>query len=140
MPAQDTTAPIVREKHAKDGDSGPNVDRRMLIDGQLVGAENRQSFPSLNPANGNVIGYAPDGTVADAERAIAAARRAFDTTTWSTDVDFRIRCLDQLHKELLEHSEELRELTIAEVGATRALTEGPQLDGRSPSPATTPIC
>ncbi|MGB8390023.1 aldehyde dehydrogenase family protein, partial [Mycobacterium sp.] len=129
MPAQDTTAAIVRGNNAKEGDSGPNVNRRMLIDGQLVAAEHGRSFPSLNPANGNVVGYAPDGTVADAERAIAAARRAFDTTPWSTDVDFRIRCLDQLHKALLEHSEELRELTIAEVGATRALTAGPQLDG-----------
>jgi acyl-CoA reductase-like NAD-dependent aldehyde dehydrogenase len=111
------------------GVSGPDVDRWMLIEGQLVGAQGGQSFASLNPANGDVVGYAPDGTVADAQRAVAAARRAFDTTTWSTDVDFRIRCLDQLHKALLEHSEELRALTIAEVGATRALTEGPQLDG-----------
>jgi aldehyde dehydrogenase (NAD+) len=129
MAAQDTTAAVVRDEHAKEGISGQDVDRRMLIDGQLVAAEHGQSFPSLNPANGNVVGYAPDGSVSDAQRAIAAARRAFDTTTWSTDVDFRIRCLDQLHKALLEHSEELRELTIAEVGATRSLTAGPQLDG-----------
>ncbi|MGZ4585705.1 MAG: aldehyde dehydrogenase family protein, partial [Mycobacterium sp.] len=120
---------MLSDKHATGGGSGQGVDRRMLIDGQLVAAERGQSFPSLNPANGNVVGYAPDGTVADAQAAIAAARRAFDTTSWSTDVDFRIRCLDQLHKALLEHSEELRELTIAEVGATRSLTEGPHLDG-----------
>ena len=129
MPGEDTTAAIVRDEHAKEGVSEPNVDRRMLIDGQLVAAWHGQSFPCLNPANGKVVGYAPDGTVADAERAIAAARRAFDTTTWSADAEFRIRCLDQLHRALLKHSEELRELTIAEVGATRALTEGPHLDG-----------
>ncbi|MBI2694540.1 aldehyde dehydrogenase family protein [Mycobacterium nebraskense] len=129
MPAQDTTAAMLSDEHATGGGSGRDVDRRMLIDGQLVAAERGASFPSLNPANGNVIGYAPDGTVTDAQAAIAAARRAFDTTSWSTDVDFRSRCLDQLHKALLEHSEELRELTIAEVGATRSLTEGPHLDG-----------
>ena len=33
-----------------------------------------------------------------------------------------------MYKALLDHSDELRELTIAEVGATRILTEGPQLD------------
>ena len=60
--------------------------------------------------------------------AIAAARRAFDTTGWPTDVELRIRCLDQLHQALVDHADELRELTIAEVGATRALTQGPQLD------------
>lgn len=59
---------------------------------------------------------------------MAAARRAFDTTSWPTDVQFRIRCLDQLHQALTEHLEELRELTIAEVGAPRMLTYGPQLD------------
>lgn len=83
----------------------------------------------LTPPTGTSSGYAPDGGLLDAERAIAAARRAFDSTTWSTDVGFRIRCLDQLHEALLEHSEELRELTISEVGATRSMTEGPHLDG-----------
>jgi aldehyde dehydrogenase (NAD+) len=105
------------------------VNRQMLIDGDLVGAEDGQTFASSNPANGKIVGYAPNATVAVADKAIAAARRAFDTTEWSTDVAFRIRCLDQLHKALLERSEELRELTIAEVGAARSLTEGPQLDG-----------
>ena len=32
-----------------------------------------------------MLGYAPDATVADAEAAVAAARRAFDTTDWSTE-------------------------------------------------------
>src|SRR5215475_1629009 len=107
---------------------GSTPDRRLLIDGGLVGAENGRVFPSSNPANGEVIGYAPDASVADAERAVAAARRAFDSTGWSTDIELRIRCLEQLHKALLDHSDELRELTIAEVGATRTLIEGPHLD------------
>lgn len=107
-------------------ESGDNPDRRMLIDGRLVTTE--RTFPTVNPATGEVLGYAPDAGVEDARQAVAAARRAFDTTTWSTDVEFRIRCLDQLHQALLDHAEELRELTIAEVGATRALTHGAQLD------------
>ncbi len=102
-------------------------DRRMLIDGRLVGAA--QTFGSMNPARAQVVGYAPNGTVADVDRAIAAARRTFDTTDWSTNVQARTRCLDQLHRALVEHTEELRELTIAEVGATRALTEGAHLEG-----------
>lgn len=106
----------------------PTPDRRLLIDGRLVGAENGRTFPSINPANGEVIGYAPDASARDAENAVAAARRAFDQSDWSTNVGLRVRCLEQLHTALLDHSEELRELTIAEVGATRMLTEGPQLD------------
>jgi aldehyde dehydrogenase (NAD+) len=100
--------------------------KRLLIDGELVGAE--ASFASLNPATGEVLDQAPDATVDQAEAAIAAARRAFDSTTWSTDTALRIRCLEQLDKALTEHLEELRDLTIAEVGAPRMLTHGPQLD------------
>jgi acyl-CoA reductase-like NAD-dependent aldehyde dehydrogenase len=97
-----------------------------LIDGHLVGGQ--RSMTSANPATGAVLGSAPDATAADAQTAIAAARRAFDTTTWSTDVDFRIRCLNQFHTALVSHRDELAELTIAEVGATRALTQSAQLD------------
>ncbi|MGH3675596.1 MAG: aldehyde dehydrogenase family protein [Mycobacterium sp.] len=102
------------------------ADRRLLIDGQLIGTSG--TFPSVNPATGEVLGYAPDATLADAEAAVAAARRAFDTTAWSTDTDLRVRCLEQLHRALLNHRNELAELTIAEVGATPALTQGAQLD------------
>ena len=75
-----------------------------------------------------MLGHAPDATVADAEAAVAAARRAFDTTDWSTNTELRIRCLEQLHQALIDHRDEFAELTIAEVGATPSLNEGPQLD------------
>ncbi|MEU6644414.1 aldehyde dehydrogenase family protein [Saccharomonospora sp. NPDC046836] len=100
--------------------------RRLLIDGQLVTAG--RTFASINPATGEVIGAAPDATVDQAEAAVAAARRAFDTSTWGSDPKFRVRCLEQLYQALIEHKEELRELTIAEVGAPRQLTHGAQLD------------
>ena len=99
---------------------------RMLIDGKLVAAD--RTYPSVNPATGQVTDHAPDASPADAQAAIAAARRAFDTTSWPTDAAFRARCLDQLHRALTEHKEELRELTIADVGAPRMITYGAQLD------------
>ena len=106
--------------------AGNGVRKRLLIDGQLLTLD--KTFPSLNPATGEVMGQAPDAGVAEAEAAVAAARRAFDTTDWSTNVEFRIKCLDQLHQAMLDHVEELRELTMAEVGATRILTHGNQLE------------
>ena len=126
MSKQDAAAGIATGGRPEVAPRKRHPDRRMLIDGRLIEAE--QTFPSTNPATGQVIGYAPNGTVADAEAAVAAARRAFDTTAWSTDIDLRIRCLDQLHTALLARREELRQLTIAEVGATRTLTQGPHLD------------
>lgn len=125
MPAQDTAEPAITSTIENAAPESP-VDRRLLIGGRLVATD--KTFPSGNPATGAVIGYAPDAGVAEAEAAIAAARRAFDTTGWPTDVELRIRCLDQLHRALVEHADELRALTIAEVGATRALTQGAQLD------------
>ncbi|MGI8329450.1 aldehyde dehydrogenase family protein [Actinomadura scrupuli] len=110
----------------EDGIRAQDAVRRLLIDGRLV--EAGRTFPSVNPATGEVLGQAPDATVVEARAGVAAARRAFDTTGWPTDPEARVRCLDQLHRALTEHSEELRELTIAEVGAPRMLTYGPQLD------------
>ncbi|WP_312871366.1 aldehyde dehydrogenase family protein [Amycolatopsis acididurans] len=102
------------------------TNQRLLIDGRLV--ETGRTFTSLDPATGEVLGSAPDATVADTETAIAAARRAFGGTAWPTDKDLRVRCLGQLHRALTEHAEDLRELTISEVGAPRTLTHGAQLD------------
>lgn len=128
MPVQDTAESALGVTPVTTADAAPEsqVDRRLLIDGRLVTADT--TFPSINPATLAVIGHAPDAGGDQAQAAIAAARRAFDTTNWSTDVELRIRCLDQLHRALVEHAEELRQLTIAEVGATRALTLGAQLD------------
>jgi acyl-CoA reductase-like NAD-dependent aldehyde dehydrogenase len=107
-------------------DTGSSAAKRLLIDGKLL--ETARTFPSINPATGDVVGHAPDATVADAEAAIAAARRAFDDTDWSTNTERRIRCLEQLHSALLEHRDELAALNTAEVGATAGLNAGPQLD------------
>ena len=100
--------------------------QRLLIDGWLV--EGARTFASINPATGAELGQAPDATVDQAQQAIAAARKAFDGTDWSTNTELRVHCLEQLHKTLTEHKEQLRELTIAEVGAPRVSTYGAQLD------------
>ncbi|MFE3543075.1 aldehyde dehydrogenase family protein [Nocardia sp. NPDC059177] len=102
------------------------VTRRLLVDGQL--RETGRTLASLDPATGEVYGYAPEAGVAEVDDAVAAARRAFDETTWATNPRFRARCLRQLYRALRDNVEELRALTIAEVGATRALTAGNQLE------------
>ncbi|MCK9904061.1 aldehyde dehydrogenase [Parafrankia colletiae] len=99
--------------------------KRLLIDGQLV--ETERTVDSINPATGEVVGTAAEATAEQVEAAVKAARRAFDTTDWSTNVEFRVRCLNQLHEALVKHLEEFRELTIAEVGHPRMITDGPAL-------------
>jgi hypothetical protein len=100
---------------------------RQLIDGKLVGGD-AGTYPSLNPATGEILGHAPVATPAQAAQAVAAARRAFDEGDWATNTDLRVRCLHQLHQALRDNVEALRALTIAEVGATVQLTKGPQLE------------
>ncbi|WP_137873065.1 aldehyde dehydrogenase [Rhodococcus sp. Q] len=100
----------------------------LLVDGKLVPGSGG-TFEVVNPATEEVIGHAAEATASDMDAAIDAARRAFDTTDWSRDHAFRARCLRQLCDALQSHIEELRQITIAEVGAPSMLTNGPQLEG-----------
>jgi aldehyde dehydrogenase (NAD+) len=102
-------------------------EERLLIDGELVAAEGGKTYDNVNPADEEVIGQVADASPADLERAIAAARRAFDETEWSRDTELRVRCLRQLHQALLDHQDDLADITVAEVGAPRMLMGGPQL-------------
>ena len=101
---------------------------RMLIDGELVEAASGKRFDNVNPATEDVLGQVADASTVDMQRAIAAARRAFDETDWSTNRALRKRCLEQLQQALESEREELREELIAEVGCPRILTYAAQLD------------
>jgi aldehyde dehydrogenase (NAD+) len=103
-------------------------EHRMLIDGKLVESETGRQFDNVNPATEEVIGGTADGTRADMERAVAAARQAFDNTEWSRDGEFRATCLRQLQAALEAEREELRSELVAEVGCPVLSTYGPQLD------------
>jgi aldehyde dehydrogenase (NAD+) len=93
-----------------------------LIDGALVPASNGATFENVNPATEEPIGVAPDGTKEDMERAIGAARRAFDATSWSSDPTFRAKCVAQLYAALKADKEQLRAIVVAEAGACVSLT------------------
>jgi len=81
---------------------------RLLIGGELRGASDGGTFPIENPATGEEAGRARDATDADVQDAIAAARRAFDETSWSTDAGLRAKCLRQLKAALDADFEILR--------------------------------
>jgi aldehyde dehydrogenase (NAD+) len=103
-------------------------ERRMLIDGKLVDADAGTTFDNIDPATEEVLGPVADGTPVEMQRAIVAARRAFDETDWSTNHAFRKRCLEQLQDAIEAEREEYREELIAEVGCPRMLTFSAQLD------------
>ncbi len=103
-------------------------EQRMLIDGKLVEARSGKLFDNLNPATEEVLGQVADAGHEDMDAAIAAARRAFDESPWSTDHELRKRCILQLQAALEEERELLRAELVAEVGTPVLLTYGPQLD------------
>ncbi len=100
----------------------------LLIDGDLKRARN--TFPTINPATEETLGAAADADAGDMDVAIQAAREAFDSDIggWTSDPAFRAACLRQLRDAMQRHAEELRGLTVAEVGTPVFLTHGPQLD------------
>jgi phenylacetaldehyde dehydrogenase len=56
---------------------------RMLIDGRFVLAASGKTFPVYNPASGEVVAHVPEAEQEDVDRAVNAARNAFDNGPWS---------------------------------------------------------
>jgi aldehyde dehydrogenase (NAD+) len=93
--------------------------RRMFIDGAWVEASNGATYGVPNPATEESVGTAPDATVEDMQRAIAAARRAFDEGPWPrSSQKNRARVLNVIADAMERRKEEMRQLLIAEAGAT----------------------
>lgn len=56
---------------------------QMLINGKWVGSASGKTFPTYNPANGEVMTQVAEGDREDINRAVSAARAAFETGPWS---------------------------------------------------------
>jgi aldehyde dehydrogenase (NAD+) len=95
---------------------------RMLIGGELVEAASGKRFDNVNPATEEVLGEVADASKEDMHRAIAAARKAFDDTDWSTNRALRKRCLEELQDALESEREELRAELVAEAGTPVSVT------------------
>src|SRR5438045_6181734 len=56
--------------------------RKMLINGKWVEAASGKTFPTYNPATGDVLARVAEGDREDIDRAVKAARIAFETGPW----------------------------------------------------------
>ena len=54
----------------------------MLIDGAFTAASSGKTFPVYNPATGDIICHVPEADHVDVDKAVHAARRAFDSGPW----------------------------------------------------------
>lgn len=86
------------------------------IDGQWVASERGTQAESINPATGEVLGTFAAGDEAEAQAAIAAARRAFDQTDWAQRPRLRASILLEMANRLEAHKEELAQHLTVENG------------------------
>jgi aldehyde dehydrogenase (NAD+) len=90
---------------------------KLFIGGDWVLPEIDERIDVINPSTEAVIGHAPRASGADVDRAVAAARDAFDHGPWrQTTPDERADALAGIAAYLTEHARPLAELNIDEAG------------------------
>ncbi len=90
----------------------------MYIDGRWVDARDGGVFDTFDPATGAVIASVPRALAADADAAVAAARRAFDDGTWGSAVAERdrARLMFRIAELVREQRQELAEREVHDCG------------------------
>jgi len=87
----------------------------MLINGELVSADSEEWIQVENPATGEIVGRAPKAGSNDIDRAVASARRAFDS--WSRETPSRrARLLYSIADELEKQRESIAHIVASETG------------------------
>ena len=93
-----------------------------LIGGKWVPAASGKAFDVFNPADASIIARVPDSEREDISRAVAAARRAFDSGPWRRMTPSeRGRLVWRIGDLILEHADELAELESLDNGKPRAV-------------------
>jgi phenylacetaldehyde dehydrogenase len=91
--------------------------RQLLINGQWVNAASGKTFPTYNPATGDVLANIAEGDKEDINRAVAAARAAFDTGPWrKLTPSERGRMIWRLAELVEKHAEEFAQLESLDNG------------------------
>jgi aldehyde dehydrogenase (NAD+) len=106
--------------HSTAAPSHPFLDgktKHMLIDGHWAEAASGNTFETINPATGQVIASIARGDRDDIDRAVSAARRAFDTGPWRTTKPAQRQALLLKFADLVEQRyDDLAMLDTLEMG------------------------
>lgn len=97
-----------------------NVRTRALIDGVFVEAQDGAEFDNMNPATGKLLNRVSACSAADVDKAVAAARRAFDSGVWS-------RMAPKDRKRILLRFADLIEANAAEIALLDSVDAGKPL-------------
>ena len=99
---------------------------KFYIDGQWVDPVEENTQPVENPATEETIGHISFGTKADVDKAVAAARRAFESFS-QTSKEERLTLLRAIQAEIENRKEELATAVSDEMGAPMSLASGPHV-------------
>jgi phenylacetaldehyde dehydrogenase len=97
--------------------------KQLLIDGEWVDSASGKTFESYNPATGEVLANVAEGDKEDIDRAVKAARRAFEGPWSKLNPSERGRIVHRLGDLVAEHSEELAELESLDNGKPKAVAQ-----------------
>jgi betaine-aldehyde dehydrogenase len=86
-----------------------------FIDGEFVDAADGRTEPVLNPATGEEMATMAFSSAEDVDRAVAAAKKAFESYSVTTPAE-RMGYLLKLADAIEEHAEELTQLEVANAG------------------------
>jgi betaine-aldehyde dehydrogenase len=90
---------------------------KMYIDGEFVESHRRTNFPVVDPSTEQVIAEVPDADEKDVDRAVAAARKAFDSGAWpQTTAQERGRILFRLAERIKKEAGHLAEIECRNSG------------------------
>src|SRR5580700_8996850 len=91
--------------------------RKLFINGQWSDAASGKTFETLNPATGELLATVAEGDVEDINRAVSAARRAFEEGPWGKMMPSeRGRIIWRIGDLILEHADELAQLESLDNG------------------------
>ena len=101
------------------------TDRQLFIDGKWIDAASGQTFVTPNPATGDALAQVAEGGAEDIDRAVRAARRAFDDGPWASMTPYdRGRLIWAIGDLILEHGEELAQLETLDNGKPYSVALG----------------
>src|ERR1700736_1928499 len=96
--------------------------KQNLIGGKWVPAASHKTFDVFNPADASVIARVAEGDKEDIHRAVAPARRTFESGPWRRlTTSERGRLIWRIGDLILEHADELAELESLDNGKPRAV-------------------
>jgi 1-pyrroline dehydrogenase len=95
---------------------------RMFVGGEWVDAADGASEIIISPATGEKLAEVPKASAEDVDRAVAAARKAFDETWSETTPGERMSAMLKLADLVEEHGEELGRIESENVGKVLSLT------------------